>query len=97
MSEHKFKPDLEIWFDAKDNKFYVDEMTCGVIEDDKTFCVENRLMHIWTENEHCGFFNKHTGTAIDWWWGYAYNLLFQAIDFDWDSDVWLCKVLGYLE
>lgn len=93
MSERKFKPDLQIWFDVHEGKFSIDKK----IHENKTFCVENRLMNIWKENEQCGFFNKHTGTANDWYWGYAYNLMFEVIDFDWDSDVWLCRVLGYRE
>lgn len=67
--------------------------------DGHTFCIENRVLDsLLSETQYCKAFNivKENGEN-DWFWGYAYNLLFQAIDFDWDNDVWLCKVLGYLE
>lgn len=89
----KFKPDITVFVDSN-NKFY-NAFNKGSISDGDTFCVDNRVMNIFTENDCCGFFNKRTGTANDWFWGYAYNLMFEAIDFDWDSDVWLCRVLGY--
>ena len=96
----KFEPDIDVAL--IDNKFfgYLPER---VIEKkiilDNTFCLNNKVMNIMLENqENCRFFNitKPDGSN-DWWWAYAYNLMFQAIDFDWDNDVWLCKVLGYLE
>lgn len=96
----KFTEDFELGFDSNDRKFKPMSIhTTEWIRSGKTFCVNNKILNALLENqENCRFFNiTNPDGSNNWWWGYAYNLMFQAIDFDWDSDVWLCKVLGYLE
>lgn len=98
----KFEPDVDIVFEVDSKKYSVYHPRTNrllVNRINKTFCLNNKIMNVMLENqENCRFFNitKPDGSN-DWWWAYAYNLMFQAIDFDWDSDVWLCKVIGYIE
>lgn len=98
----KFTPDVDVEFMGDVLKFIafnLHDVSRAKFVIDKTFCMNNKIVNVMLENqENCRFFNitKPDGSN-DWWWAYSYNLMFQAIDFDWDSDVWLCKVIGYLE
>lgn len=96
----KFTEDFEMCFDHKKQKFTPKSIhTTEWIRSGKTFSIHNRVVSLLTENlENCHFFNiTMPDGSNEWWWAYSYNLMFQAIDFDWDTDIWLCKVIGYIE
>lgn len=90
----KFKPDVDIWFDAIDMKFRLNHLQDEQHEH-PTFCCENAVLQLWMDNERCKFFNDDKNTQH--FWGYAYNLLFQAVDIDYDTDVWLLRLIGFVE
>lgn len=94
---HKFKPDIEIVFDVDENKFTafkLDMKTKTRNQVNNTFCFDSKLLSILIqEHEMKTFLIKEKYS----FWGYSKNLMFEAIDFDIKSDVWFCKVLGYIE
>lgn len=93
----KFKPEIELTWYWKRDKFISE--SADIPKCNNTFCLDNKILNVLLENqEKCRFFNiTNPDGSNNWWWGYAYNLMFQIIDFDWDTDIWLCKVIGYLE